>query len=308
MTKLSLHKQIEQLENRGVKFDLCNVKDAMKFLEYNTYYDKIISYSQNFPVVSENKYYKLDFAHLIELSTIDMHIRRFLMRICLDIEHTLKIQLLRDCNNNETLDDYNIVNSFFVSYPQVKEEIDAEYKKITKKEFQCSYLDQIYLNYYPNFSIAQLSEILTLGNFSLLYAFYYNKSGEFSYEKFLQPVRKIRNICAHNSCLIDSLKKSDLNQIKPNNEVKSYIGKFMGTSMKNKINTAVVHDITTVLYLFDKSVKSQRLKFHTYEDLKRLMEDRIALKSEYFKDHDNLKSCFQYFNKLVNHLYESSLQ
>lgn len=161
MSKLSIEKQIDYMKEKGVKFSIYSEKDAKDFLLYNTYHTKIMSYSQNYPIVGQNQFYKLDFAYLVELSTLDMYVRRFFMRICLDIEHSLKTQLMRDCYENNCEDGYSIVNKFLVRNPLIKESIDYEYKKINAKEFQCSYMDQIYLDYYPIFSLWQIVEILS---------------------------------------------------------------------------------------------------------------------------------------------------
>lgn len=306
MTKLSIINQIGEMESKGIKFDIFNKEDTEIFLLYNTYYTKILSYAQNYPIIGEEKYYGLEFAFLVELSTLDMYIRRFVIRLCLDIEHSLKTQIMRDCYENENEDGYEIVNLFLKSNPFIKEKIDDEYDKIIKKQFQCTYLDQIYINHYPNFSLWEIVEILTLGDFSILYSLYYDNNDSFSYSKFLQPVRKIRNICAHNSCLIDSLKMNDKNQITPTREITSFLGSFMGQAMKRKVETAVIHDLTSVFYLFDKIVKSKKMKEHTYREALELLNNRIIYKKEYFNKQDNLKSAYNYFHTLVTHLYNNS--
>ena len=47
------------------------------------------------------KYVNLDFAYLVELSTLDMYFRRLIVGMCLDIEHVLKTRLMRDITNSD---------------------------------------------------------------------------------------------------------------------------------------------------------------------------------------------------------------
>ena len=46
------------------------------------------------------EYKKLDFGYLKELSTIDMYLRYIVMDMCLDIEHVIKVRLIKNITNN----------------------------------------------------------------------------------------------------------------------------------------------------------------------------------------------------------------
>lgn len=59
-----------------------------------------------------HKYLNLDFAYLVELSTLDMYLRRLIVGVCLDIEHVLKTRLMYDITKNEEEDGYNIVRKY----------------------------------------------------------------------------------------------------------------------------------------------------------------------------------------------------
>lgn len=55
----------------------CSEEDAKKFLQYNNYYFKLKSYARNYNMNSQTKkYFNLDFAYLVELSKLDMYIRK----------------------------------------------------------------------------------------------------------------------------------------------------------------------------------------------------------------------------------------
>ena len=108
--KLSYDEQINDLKEKNVKFEKYGEEDAKKFLQYNNYYFKLKSYARNYTKYSKvelaDKYINLDFACLVELSTLDMYLRRVIVTLCLDIEHILKTRLMRDVTNNDSEDGY----------------------------------------------------------------------------------------------------------------------------------------------------------------------------------------------------------
>ena len=71
--------------------------------EYNNYYFKLKAYAQNYTKYSKvdmrDKYINLDFAYLVELSSLDMYFRRVIVGLCLDIEHVIKTRFMRDITN-----------------------------------------------------------------------------------------------------------------------------------------------------------------------------------------------------------------
>jgi hypothetical protein len=98
-TKLSIRDQIIHMKDlKGVNFSIINETDAEKFLMENNYYFKLKSYAKNYDKYvsgkSAGKYINLEFAYLKELSTLDMYLRKFIIKMTLDIEHFLKIQLV----------------------------------------------------------------------------------------------------------------------------------------------------------------------------------------------------------------------
>lgn len=59
----------------------------------------------------------------MELSTLDMRLRRLILHATLDIEHFLKVQLIRDVSSNPVEDGYQIVEKFFSENSSVKNSI-----------------------------------------------------------------------------------------------------------------------------------------------------------------------------------------
>jgi hypothetical protein len=80
--KLTIDEQIKDLKEKGVVFNIMNEDDAKKFLRYNNYYFKLKSYASNYPINPKNgKYVNLEFAYLVELSKIDMYLRKIILDI-----------------------------------------------------------------------------------------------------------------------------------------------------------------------------------------------------------------------------------
>jgi len=126
------------------------------------------------------KYRGLDFQYLKELSAIDMHFRFLIIKMCLDIEHYLKIDLL---NKAEKRGDngYEGVDLFF-------QNTQAERIKhnIYGKRFSpyCSDLinycfefdeDNNSISSYEKCRIWDLLECLTFGEFLIFYEFYHQQ-------------------------------------------------------------------------------------------------------------------------------------
>ena len=114
--KLTVDEQIIDLKKKGVKFSIKTEDEAKVFLRYNNFYFKLKTYAQNYEQYQKpelkGQYINLDFAYLVELSKLDMHFRKLIVKMCLDIEHFLKARLMYDVSNNGAEDGYNIVSEF----------------------------------------------------------------------------------------------------------------------------------------------------------------------------------------------------
>lgn len=99
--KLTVEEQIQDMVDKNIQFELYSKEDAKKFLKYNNYYFKLKSYARNYNINPRTKkYYNLDFAYLVELSKLDMYIRKIILELSLDVEHYLKVRLMNDLSDN----------------------------------------------------------------------------------------------------------------------------------------------------------------------------------------------------------------
>ena len=87
--KLNIDEQIAHMrDENGIKFNLVTENEARLFLLNSTYYFKLKAYAKNFEKYATGakcgNYIDLEFAYLQDLSTIDMHLRKFIIKSSLD--------------------------------------------------------------------------------------------------------------------------------------------------------------------------------------------------------------------------------
>ena len=147
--KITIDDQIQHMKSKGIKFYIMSENDAKDFLSYKTYYFKLKSYAKSFQTMNTcSNYLKLDFAYLVELSTLDAHLRQFIMNLSLSIEHSLKTKLIRDFTNNPNEDGYSIISDFINQYPFILQNIDTK-----RKDSACA---DLICKYHPNWPIRMI--------------------------------------------------------------------------------------------------------------------------------------------------------
>ena len=78
--KLTVKEQVEHMKSKGIQFNIITEEDAESYLNGNTYYFKL------------KAYVNLEFAYLKELAILDMHLRHFILKTSVDLEHTIKVK------------------------------------------------------------------------------------------------------------------------------------------------------------------------------------------------------------------------
>ena len=113
---LSVTDLVAHMKNKGITFNITSEADATAYLHQNNNYFKLTSYRKNYSKYTSGtkagKYENLDFAYLVELARIDVQLRHVILAMCLDIEHFLKVQLIRAVEIAPGEDGYSIVADF----------------------------------------------------------------------------------------------------------------------------------------------------------------------------------------------------
>lgn len=301
---------LKMINEQGITFKYIRRLDAWKYIYNNNNYMRLASYRKNYQKedISE-KYIDLDFVYLKELAIIDMYLREKLLKMTIDIEHQLKVILLKDIERDKEQDGYEIVSNFLSMFPYVAGSIYDKRKSmysgdLVKKYFEFNELGNIIKCECP---IWVLIEIISFGNFLCLYGFYYSSSSNKAIIdiKILERVKSIRNACAHNNCLIYNLDpRNEIDSRKRHGDiynfvatVKSISSDARGKRLKNKC----IYEITCVIYAYNKIINKQR-KQYVLNDLKELINKRMIYRKNYFAKNDLIKSSYKFINLLINFL------
>ena len=306
--KLTINEQIEDMDSKGILFNLCSKEKAKQFLKNNTYYFKLKVFERNYNNNNkENKYKNLDFEYLKELSKIDMYLRKIIIDMCLDIEHILKTRLINDCTENNKTDGYDFVTEFLDNNYSIQ-------KSIIDKSKRNSICSALAANYYDSEKEAlkpiplwTIVELLSFGEFINLYVFYYQKYHRYpDYSRYLGAIKFLRNASAHSNCIIHSLNKQE--NFSKTLEIMQTLSKAKNIPQKtrhNKMSIPVIHDFVSLLLVYNdllntpynRDMRSKKMKevHHFFLD----EDGRIKAHSDYFSDNSSLKEAYDFVCQVI---------
>ena len=260
-------------------------------------------------VGEQNRYINLDFAYLVELSTLDMYIREHIIRMCLDIEHCLKVKLLSDIENNSNEDGYKIVNDFLNSSGKAYIIKDIDRKS---NSAYCGGLIQHYFKYTETNGIYDVDcpvwaflEVVSFGSFIDLYNFYCQQNDivNKAHASAFRYVRSLRNACAHNNCILHDL-RPDPASTTPSSAVRKFVEQIptIGKDMRSKkLTNRFILEFVGLLYLYTEIV-SEEIKHHRIEELKAFFNGRLQKNMGYFQTNAIICTNFEFLKKVVDFL------
>lgn len=304
--KLAVRKQVEYMKNeKGIKFTITTEDEAVEFLSNNSYYFKVKAFEKNYNTgVGElkDKYINLEFAYLQELSKLDMYLRNIVLEMTLDIEHFVKVRMIKTISDDEKNDGYYIVKEFLDKNPSIKGRIQE------KIDYQTSYISELAAKYIDNLPVWIFFELISFGDL-IKFCEYYESIYDDSDLKNdnLTTVKYLRNAAAHNNCLINNLADISGN-FTQSREANTFVSKIEGISEKTKnkkMSNRVVHDFVTMLVVFKRIVTSEQVKKNEFEKLKNLLEGRFLEHKDYFKGQGLLESNYVFIKKVVDKCLEN---
>ena len=320
---LSVDNLIIHMKEKGILFEIMTEKEAKAYLSKNNNYFKLSSYRKNYDKVSSGErigqYEHLDFAYLIELARIDVEVRHILLKMCLDIEHFIKVSLIREVEKNMESgcgeDGYKIVTDFILDAGnnKIKKKTKNVYKRagyISKKiqnNNKNPYCGGLLEKYSEEMPVWAYVELISFGDLLDLVYYYAQSTGwQLSVDsKSLDRVRQIRNAAAHNNCIINDLRQMD--QISPR-----FITEFVSAagigeaSRTKKLSNKRINQIVHLLYVYDIIVTSNNTRKNRLDELKLLLDSRMTENSEYFKYNSLITSTHEFFVKITNNMIKNS--
>lgn len=316
--KLTSRELVEKLrDKKGVTFKYEKEETAEVFLRDINNYLRTAAYRKNYQKhlsgSLRGKYIDLDFSYLKDLSTIDMHLRYIIMKMCIDIEHALKVFVLKDLEKDNSENGYLIVDSFLNDNPFIVTKIANNSASPYIGNLVTKYFTvQIVNNNGKNENkitafdcpVWVLMELLSFGDFIRFYDFYYSIKRNRPIDKsVINLVKSLRNGCAHNNCLI-----ADLNPKKstPPAVIARWISQMPNiyqNQRKKRLSCRSVLEFVSMLYVYDKVV-SGKVKKHRVEELKGLFYGRIKEKKAFYKKNELIISTYDFICRVIENLFE----
>lgn len=315
--KQNAQQLVAKMKNeKGITFNYTSESQAAYYLSDINNYLRTTAYRKNYQKyqngIHAGKYIELDFAYLQELSTIDMHFRFIVSKMCLDIEHDLKVTLLKDIENDSSTNGYDIVEDFLSKNEYIIGKLEANsvspfisdliHKYFTiqhtynssKRKFENKIVS------YNDCPVWVLLEMLTFGDFIRFYEFYYSSR---SLSKIplsvINLVKSLRNGVAHNNCILADLAHGTSHAPRIISQEIAKIPTINSNQRQKKLSCRPMLEFTCLLYVYQKVV-SDKVKYHRIIELKDLFFKRMLEKRYFFRNNELIKSNYTFACKVIS--------
>ncbi len=302
-------------DNRGITFKYTNETEAEKYLDDVNNYMRTAAFRYNYEKyqMGENKgkYMALDFAYLQELSTIDMHYRFLVEKMCSDIEHGMCVKLIKDIQLDETTDGYDIVNQFLSENSSVIRSIENTIAsphtgKLIRKYFtvnetiQSNGKSHNEIVAYDDCPVWVLVELMTFGSLSRFYEFYYSSRKEDRIPRsIVQMATSLRNAAAHNNCILYDLHPGVSSaQGRLPRFVKKKAAGLTASQRSTRLSSRPLLEWVALIYMYDAIVVGD-VRIHRIEEIRKLFEVRMLEKREYFTKNQLIVQSYRFAYEVV---------
>lgn len=305
-------------DEKGVSFKYVTEDDAEKFLSQRNNYMRTAAYRKNYQTYRngslKGRYIDLDFAYLKELSILDMYLRDIITKMCIDIEHDLKVLLLQNLEYDETEDGYSIVDRFLEDNSYIVEKIEAIsaspytenlVKKYFKTRSEFNEINNKWDNKIDEYDcpVWVLMELLSFGDFIRFYEYYYSLKGNMPIDKpIINLVKSLRNGCAHNNCIIADLNPGSSKAPAAIYRTIAGMPKINKNKRKKKLSCRVVLEFVTMLYVYEKVV-SPDVKTKRVKELRELFEVRMKKNKTFFEKNQLITSTYDFVFEVIVNLF-----
>lgn len=303
---------IEHMKNKGITFQYDSEQEAIEFLENHNYFFKLYAYRANYQKKksgpNKGQYIQLDFAYLKELSILDYHLRELILNMSLNLEHALKVMLIKDIEENPLEDGYNLVRVWDAQSAKNVPGLKSQIQKIEAQSRTSYCQNLIRKNHghpYPVWVVCELISFGVLCNLIKVYDRLYPGRIPFDVD-LLFHIRDIRNAAAHSNCLINDLTPARyaFNLSAQGTIITKQISGISEISQRTriqKLSNKPIYDFVVLLYLFPKIVHSTDIKAKTKKALLRLFLTRMNRHKDYFLFNATITTTYRFLIYVIRH-------
>ncbi len=285
-----------------VEFPEGTEEEAKAFLKHNNYWGKLVRYTHSFsehesgPLRGKPK--NLTFEQLRDLSSIDMHFRKAVLSLSLDLEHALQSHLLNHISNNSFFDDKKLITA-------LETELNTNFDEVMKKVRNFNYNYSIAKAYEkePSRKFANIIEILSFGELVAALKIYDDQ-----YPGFIRPAQHgrlfnamaLRNAAAHNNALLVDLNPKHRMVVSEHNTVQNLFNLQMSKETKKRLSKHQLAIDFASLLRSAKKYCSPALVNARKKELTHLLTVRCMERMTIYMPHEHILIFFDDLSKIVD--------
>ena len=310
---------VSKMKAKGITFKYISEAEATNYLTDKNNYLRTAAYRKNYQKHTKGKntgkYINLDFSYLQELSTLDMHLRFIISKMCLDIEHDLKVRMLKDIENDPSTNGYDIVYSFLSQNSYILSKLESassspftsglihKYFKMQRVFNPQNEKKENRITSYDDCPAWVLLEMLTFGDFIRFYEFYYSQNAfpQIS-SSIINLVKSLRNGAAHNNCIIADLAHGTSKAPAEISRAVKKITSISTSQRQKKLSCRPMLEFVAMLYTYNLVV-SDKVKYHRNNELRELFFKRMPEKKAFFQKNELIKSNYEFACKIIKNFF-----
>lgn len=248
-------------ETLGITFNIKSEEEAAVFLAKHNYFFRLKQYADFGEKTKSGKFINVDFGQMVELSTVDMFLRKLILKMTLDFEHYLKVKIINDSQENPADDGYTVVESFLETHNRVRHFID----------FYAHYYQYFHLKceYTPHFdSVRRLRNAAA------------------------------HNTCMISNLKPQNWFKSD---IEINFELLGAKLEVGNGVISSCLKVPVLNDFAVMLSNYVKLISSPKIKEKTLEEMQEFFNGRMILHKDYFENVNEIKNAYHFAKDVLDY-------
>lgn len=291
------------MKSLNIKFARFKETEVQDIIRYEFSMTKLLSYAPLFDkyrsTEKAGQYVNLDFAYLYDLAHIDNQLMKLIVCMCIDIERTLKAMLLSDIERADAPE--NLVKCFVAENAQFFTEV----YNLQNISFAANHA--IADKQVVDLELDTFLEIIHYGTLERFVRFFYSQYAPRLYgkthapfEKYLIPIRRVRNPAAHSNGIISQLYLPNNEQFEKNNQLLSFLGRhgISHRTLDTNMSKPVIHDLCNLLYMYAYYVRKDSTDnlLHKFQVF---LENRCTQNAIYYHKNPALISAYRFLFDVI---------